>query len=566
MTCTAAVTNLRMKSFIFSLCVVFLIRITFSIIPDKIQADIEFNKSLKVKNARSNGINGVEAALQLRSMVPVSNSSTSCKNTSTRKPRSITFTWVNSKSVFEIGSDQQSKTSPVDLISSNSEQINMNARGNIPTDNEEFLYVTARNTENAYDTKYTEGSHQIEIENLNILHSAEDISLRTTQVQEKATNKNEKKHKFNNVLFTASQFLPAATESAESISVEVNIKNESNNSIDMPSNTVDVNNLRQMINMSKDNNIDETKLANSEYKKDKIALMSFESTTNSEFSLTKYYSDAVLRNSMYKTTSEPESSQNSIVCKVVFNSSPCKTTVVYRDNRTISIGSDVTQSIRKTTSHRLNATKSVKKITISTSNIEESKKRTNVVSIMGNISSNAGFFLTNRELGSRLFFWFIQSETTPQEAPVVVWLQGQPGWSSLYSLFEEHGPYKVIEEEGRVHFELRQSAWTKHFNVLYLDHCIGCGYSIAERKEAYEPTYENVGKNVYEALVQFYTVFQEFQKNDLYLAGEHGGAKYLPVVGHAIHSMNQFRSEKMNLKGLVIGGAFLDAIASTSYR
>lgn len=561
MTCTAAVTHLRMKAFIFSLCVVFLIRITFSIIPDKIQADIEFNKSLKVKNARSNGINGVEAALELRSMVSVSNSSTSCENTSTRKPRSITFTWVDSKSVFEIGSDQQSKTSPVDLISSNSEKVEMNARANIPTDNEEFLYATARNTEDTYDTRYTEDSHQIETENLNILQSAEDISLHTTQIQEKATNENERKHKLNDVLFRASQFSLETTESAKSISVEIDDKNENNYSTDIPSNTADVNNLRKTINMSEDNNIDESKLINSEYKNDKIALISVDSTTSSEFSLTENNSNPVLRNSTCKTTSDPESSQNSISCKVVFNSNPCKTTVVYRDNRTISIGSDETQSMSK-----LNATKSVKKITISTSNIEGSKKRTNVVPIMGNISSNAGFFLTNRKLGSRLFFWFIRSETKPLKAPVIVWLQGQPGWSSLYSLFEEHGPYKVIEENGRVRFELRQFAWTKNFNVLYLDHCIGCGYSMAEHREAYEPTYENVGKNVYEALVQFYKVFREFRKNDLYLAGEHGGAKYLPVVGHAIHSMNQIRSEKINLKGLVIGGAFSDAIISTSYR
>ncbi len=212
------------------------------------------------------------------------------------------------------------------------------------------------------------------------------------------------------------------------------------------------------------------------------------------------------------------------------------------------------------------AMKTIKRLTISSRDIEKSRKRTKVRPLKGNITSNAGFALVNRKYGSRLYFWFVQSQRDPENAPLIVWLQGQPGLSSLIGLFEEHGPYRVVQDEGGVDFELRESAWTNEFNVLYLDHCIGCGYSIAVRKEAYEPSFEMVGKNVNEALVQFFGIFPEFLSNDLYLAGEYGCAKYIPVIAHAIHARNAIDEPKMNLQGVLIGGPYVDSISMATYR
>lgn len=41
-----------------------------------------------------------------------------------------------------------------------------------------------------------------------------------------------------------------------------------------------------------------------------------------------------------------------------------------------------------------------------------------------------------------LFYWFFTSKGNPETDPVVLWLQGGPGCSSLGDgLFLEHGPY-----------------------------------------------------------------------------------------------------------------------------
>lgn len=209
---------------------------------------------------------------------------------------------------------------------------------------------------------------------------------------------------------------------------------------------------------------------------------------------------------------------------------------------------------------------SANEITIDPFNIRDSRKRTRVRSALGGLTSHAGFFKTNEQQDARLFFWFFQSEKNWKTAPTIVWLQGEPGWSSLYGLFEEHGPYYITNTTNGLKMNLRKFAWTKMYNVLYLDHCIGCGFSLATDEDAYIPSYANVGENVYEALYQFFKVFPEYTENDLYLAGSHGGAKYIPVIGHAIHTNNRFSKVQMHLKGMFIGGPYTDAANMIYYR
>lgn len=239
--------------------------------------------------------------------------------------------------------------------------------------------------------------------------------------------------------------------------------------------------------------------------------------------------------------------------KSACQSNACKTVLVQRTS---------TSTARVLTEEE----KKIRRLTISNKNPNLAKKLTRVTPLKGNISSNAGFLMVNRKYGARLFFWFVRSLHNTTEAPVIVWLQGQPGWSSLVGLFEEHGPYRVVETETGIQFELREHAWTNEFNVLYLDHCIGCGYSTAMRKAAYEPTFEMVSANVYQALVQFFGVFSEYADNEVYLAGEHGCAKYIPVIAETIHSKNAIQLEQINLRGILIGGPYIDAESMTLYR
>lgn len=63
------------------------------------------------------------------------------------------------------------------------------------------------------------------------------------------------------------------------------------------------------------------------------------------------------------------------------------------------------------------------------------------------IESYAGFLTIDRVFNTNLFFWYFPAEENPETSPVVLWLQGGPGASSLIGLFLENGPLKLITED-----------------------------------------------------------------------------------------------------------------------
>src|SRR5688572_10687764 len=55
--------------------------------------------------------------------------------------------------------------------------------------------------------------------------------------------------------------------------------------------------------------------------------------------------------------------------------------------------------------------------------------------------SHSGFLTVNKSTNGNLFFWFFQHDNISK--PLLLWLQGGPGASSLVGLFVENGPMKI---------------------------------------------------------------------------------------------------------------------------
>lgn len=180
---------------------------------------------------------------------------------------------------------------------------------------------------------------------------------------------------------------------------------------------------------------------------------------------------------------------------------------------------------------------------------------------VGDVRSYSGYLTVDQRYHSHLFFWFFQCERSDHlDRPVLLWLQGGPGASSLFGLFFENGPYKI--KNAKIY--RNEDTWTKQYNVLYIDNPVGTGFSFTT-SNGYAKNQTIIGKHLYEALKQFFHLFPAYADNDFYITGESYAGKYIPAAAYEIHKQNLLSHFKIPLKGLFIGNGLIDPISMLEY-
>jgi len=67
---------------------------------------------------------------------------------------------------------------------------------------------------------------------------------------------------------------------------------------------------------------------------------------------------------------------------------------------------------------------------------------------------------------SDIFYWHFESKLNPSSDPLVIWLNGGPGCSSLLGLFTENGPYTINDD---LTLNANPYAWNQQANVVFVD-------------------------------------------------------------------------------------------------
>ncbi|XP_041977441.1 uncharacterized protein LOC121731840 [Aricia agestis] len=170
--------------------------------------------------------------------------------------------------------------------------------------------------------------------------------------------------------------------------------------------------------------------------------------------------------------------------------------------------------------------------------------------------SHTGFLTVNKTYDSNLFFWYFPVQDKPvNETPWIIWLQGGPGASSLVGLFDEIGPFKVGPNNVLIKNEF---TWLCNHSLVFIDNPVGTGYSFTNHEDGYVSDMATYADHLHSAVQQLLQVFPELRNAPLYIAGESYAGKYVPALAMEIHKHNNTSELHVNLKGLMLGNAYVD--------
>ncbi|CAB3399767.1 unnamed protein product [Caenorhabditis bovis] len=166
----------------------------------------------------------------------------------------------------------------------------------------------------------------------------------------------------------------------------------------------------------------------------------------------------------------------------------------------------------------------------------------------------SGFLDGNKN--HKIHYWLVESENDPTHDPLLLWLNGGPGSSSLMGLFEENGPYRVSKDGTSL--SRNPYAWNKFANILYLESPTGVGYSYSTDGVAVEYNDNATAYENYNALKSFFKLYPQYQTSDFYTTGESYGGVYVPTLAKLIVLGLKSGDIVVNYKGMAIGNGVID--------
>nr|CAD1829725.1 unnamed protein product [Ananas comosus var. bracteatus] len=176
------------------------------------------------------------------------------------------------------------------------------------------------------------------------------------------------------------------------------------------------------------------------------------------------------------------------------------------------------------------------------------------------ISHYSGYITVNEVHGRALFYWFFEAQTLPHERPLLLWLNGGPGCSSIgYGEAVELGPLKV--KRFGTGLEFNEHAWNKEANLLFLESPVGVGFSYTNTSSDLTAINDGfVAEDAYNFLINWLRRFPQYQAHDFFISGESYGGHYVPQLAELVYERNKDKKKYkyINLKGFIVGNPETD--------
>ena len=159
--------------------------------------------------------------------------------------------------------------------------------------------------------------------------------------------------------------------------------------------------------------------------------------------------------------------------------------------------------------------------------------------------------------GRHLFYWFVESERDPSNDPVILWLNGGPGCSSLLGNLAELGPFKVNKNDTKT-LLMNDYRWNLRNNIIFLESPAGVGFSYKDDGNL-TTNDDEVAQGNLQALYSFFEKFPKLKSNPFFVTGESYAGIYVPtLVRDIVMAKESNPSKAINIKGYGIGNGYMD--------
>uniref|UniRef100_A0A7S3L7Q8 Pheromone-processing carboxypeptidase KEX1 n=1 Tax=Amphora coffeiformis TaxID=265554 RepID=A0A7S3L7Q8_9STRA len=179
------------------------------------------------------------------------------------------------------------------------------------------------------------------------------------------------------------------------------------------------------------------------------------------------------------------------------------------------------------------------------------------------------FHLNEDKEEGKFMFWLFEPHHQQVNNTLSIYLSGGPGCSSIGTgNFFGSGPIAVPKfPSGMIDptdkdapLQANPYTWTKATTMLYVEQPATTGFSYGPVAQ----DEDDVARDMYHFLINFFATFKHLKHRDIFLFGGSYSGMNVPALARKIYlenknPKNDFGGQKMNLTGIALGNAWLDA-------
>ncbi|CAN1248366.1 Serine carboxypeptidase-like 25 [Linum perenne] len=179
----------------------------------------------------------------------------------------------------------------------------------------------------------------------------------------------------------------------------------------------------------------------------------------------------------------------------------------------------------------------------------------------------SGYVTVDEVAGRALFYWLteVPASSHPSSKPLVVWLNGGPGCSSVaYGASEEVGPFRINNTASGLY--LNKYSWNSVANILFLETPAGVGFSYSNHSSDLLDTGDiRTATDSLQFLLHWLDRFPRYKDRQLFLTGESYAGHYVPQLARQILLHNKISNNPFINVGNAVTDNYYDNLGTVTY-